>query len=69
MAAKKQSKEPKQDVLRKEFADKVAELKKKPKEELLEIVSKQPLNAELRDFLAARKALDELKVPYSRPAK
>jgi len=49
-----------------EFDKKVAELKKeKSKEELLKIVSVQPENHELRDFLAARKALDELGVKYS----
>lgn len=52
------------------FADLVKKLKKdKTKEELLEIVSKQPENHELNDFLAARQALDELKVPYSRSFK
>jgi len=49
-----------------EFDLRVAELKKeKSKAELLEIVSKQPENHELRDFMAARKALDELGVKYS----
>ena len=53
-----------------EFADKVAELKKeKSEEDLLKIVSIQPENRELRDFLAARKALDELKVPYEKAFK
>lgn len=68
--AKQQPKQSKQDVLKKEFADKVKELKKdKTKEELLEIVSKQPENHELRDFLAARQALDELKIPYNKSFK
>ena len=50
----------------KAFAEKVAKVKKeKSKEELLEIVSKQPENHEIQDLLVARKALDELKVPYS----
>lgn len=58
-------KEPKVKSSEEEFAELVKKLKKdKTKEELLEIVSKQPLNAELTDFIAARKALDELKVPY-----
>lgn len=49
-----------------EFDEKVAELKKeKSKAELLKIVSVQPANHELRDFMAARKALDELGVKYS----
>jgi len=53
-----------------EFVEKVAELKKeKSKEELLEIVSIQPFNHELRDFMAARKALDEMKVEYPLTAK
>lgn len=48
-----------------EFLEKVTELKRtKTKEELLEIVSIQPFNFELRDFLAARKILDELKIEY-----
>ena len=43
--------------------------KEKSKEELLKIVSIQPENHELNDFMAARKALDELKIPYSRSFK
>lgn len=50
-----------------EFEKKVKELKKeKSVKELLEIVSIQPFNYELADFMAARKALDELKVKYPR---
>ena len=50
-----------------EFDEKVAELKKTKSEvELLEIVSVQPAGHELRDFMAARKALDELGIKYSK---
>ncbi len=53
------------DKRHKEFADKVAKVKKEhSKEELLEIVQIQPFNHELGEFTAARKALDELKVEY-----
>ena len=53
-----------------EFDLRVAELKKeKSKAELLEIVSKQPENHELRDFMAARQALDELVVEYNKSFK
>lgn len=49
-----------------EFEKKVAELKEAlAPADLLKIVSRQPENHELRDFLAARKALDELGVKYS----
>lgn len=53
-----------------EFDEKVAELKEKKSEvELLRIVSIQPANHELRDFMAARKALDELGIKYSKSFK
>lgn len=52
-----------------EIAEKVVELKKLGKEKLLEIVQIQPFNHELRDFVAARKALDELEVEYPLTAK
>jgi len=59
-------KEPKVKIPKEEFDEKVAELKKEKSEtELLEIVSVQPANHELRDFMAARKALDELGIKYS----
>lgn len=55
------------DREKKEFQVVVDKVKKEKTEaELLEIVSIQPLNHELRDFLAARKALDELGVKYSK---
>ena len=65
---KKQSKSESIDAKEeREFKEKVAELKKgKSKDELLAIVSKQPENNDLVNFLAARKALDELKVSYSK---
>ncbi len=67
--AKEKSK-PNVKSLEEEFDEKVAELKKeKSKEELLKIVSIQPKNHELNDFMAARRALDELKVPYSKSFK
>lgn len=53
-----------------EFKAKVIELKKsKSEKELLEIVSVQPFNHELNDFMVARKALDELGVEYSMTCK
>jgi len=52
-----------------EFKAKVAELKKRPEKELLEIVQKQPFNYELGDFMATRKALDELGVKYPKTFK
>lgn len=53
-----------------EFDEKVAELKKSKSEvELLRIVSVQPAGHELRDFMAARKALDELGIKYSKSFK
>jgi len=61
----KVTKKEKIKIVKDEFKAKVAELKKsKTKEELLEIVSIQPFNRELNDFMAARKALDELGVSY-----
>ncbi|KKM82739.1 hypothetical protein LCGC14_1316520 [marine sediment metagenome] len=51
----------------KAFAELVAKVKKDhSKEELLARVSKQPDNYEIAEFMAARKALDEMKVPYSK---
>ncbi len=51
----------------KEIVDKVK--KEKSKEELMEVVSRQPYNYELADFFAARKALDEMGVSYSKAFK
>jgi len=49
-----------------EFDEKVADLMKtKSKSQLLKIVSVQPSCADLNNFMAARKALDELGVKYS----
>lgn len=63
-------KAPKAKTPGEEFNKKIAELKKKKSEtELLEIVSVQPANHELRDFMAARKALDELGIKYSKSFK
>jgi len=62
----KEKKESKVKTPKEEFDEKVAELKKtKSETELLAIVSIQPANHELRDFMAARKALDELDIKYS----
>ena len=51
----------------KDLKTKIDELKKeKTKEELLKIVSVQPETHDLRDFLAARKALDDMGVEYNK---
>ena len=50
-----------------EFDERVAELKEgKSKAELLKMVSVQPAGHEIFQFIAARKALDELEVKYSK---
>jgi len=70
MDKEKSKPNPKVKTPEEEFDEKVAELKKeKSKAELLEIISKQPENHELRDFMAARQALDELVVEYNKSFK
>lgn len=63
-------KKAREDLQQKEFSMKVAKVKKEySKEELLEIVQIQPFGHELADFMAARKALDEMKIEYPLTAK
>ncbi|KKM60199.1 hypothetical protein LCGC14_1544300 [marine sediment metagenome] len=78
MAKQKKLTEKENEVRRKKRKDREAKAfqvvvdklkKEKSEEELLKIVSIQPENHELNDFMAARKALDELKVPYEKSFK
>ena len=65
----KEKTKPKEKSNEEKFVDSVAEWKKdKSKEELLEIVETNPNAGKftILDRMIARKALDELKIPYSR---